>query len=103
MWRFAGRFSIGAGVCTRHCGMSMIPREVEAHYLEARESERLTGPLGELERIRSQAILARRLPPAPAVIFDIGGAAGVYAFPFAQQGYEVHLVDPVELHLEQAR
>lgn len=39
----------------------------------------------------------------PAAIFDIGGAAGVYAFPLAKQGYEVHLIDPVELHLEQAR
>jgi ubiquinone/menaquinone biosynthesis C-methylase UbiE len=30
-------------------------------------------------------------------------AAGIYAFPLAQQGYQVRLVDPVELHLEQAR
>jgi ubiquinone/menaquinone biosynthesis C-methylase UbiE len=33
----------------------------------------------------------------------VGGGAGVYAFPLAQQGYQVHLIDPVELHLEQAR
>jgi hypothetical protein len=26
-------------------------------------------------------MLARALPPAPAVVFDIGGAAGAYAFP----------------------
>jgi len=37
------------------------------------------------------------------VVVDVGGAAGVYAFPLAKQGYEVHLIDPVELHLEQAR
>jgi ubiquinone/menaquinone biosynthesis C-methylase UbiE len=83
--------------------MSLIPKEIEAHYLQTKESERLTGPLGELERFRTQAILARHLPPAPAVIFDVGGAAGVHAFPLAKQGYQVHLIDPVELHLEQAR
>jgi ubiquinone/menaquinone biosynthesis C-methylase UbiE len=83
--------------------MSLISKEIEAHYLETKESERLTNPLGELELLRTQAILARHLPPPPAVILDVGGASGVYAFPLATQGYEVHLIDPVELHLEQAR
>jgi ubiquinone/menaquinone biosynthesis C-methylase UbiE len=83
--------------------MSLIPKEIEAHYLQTKESERLTGPLGELERLRTQAILARHLPAAPAVICDVGGAAGVYAFPLARQGHQVHLIDPVELHLEQAK
>jgi ubiquinone/menaquinone biosynthesis C-methylase UbiE len=83
--------------------MGLISKEIEAHYLETKESERLTSPLGELELLRTQAILARHLPPPPAVILDVGGASGVYAFPLATQGYEVHLIDPVELHLEQAR
>jgi ubiquinone/menaquinone biosynthesis C-methylase UbiE len=83
--------------------MSLISREIDAHYQLTKESERLSGEFGELERLRTQTILARRLPPAPAVIFDVGGAAGVYAFPLAKQGYQVHLVDPVDLHLEQAR
>jgi ubiquinone/menaquinone biosynthesis C-methylase UbiE len=83
--------------------MSLITKEIEGHYQQVRESERLLEGMGELERVRTQAILARHLPPPPAVIFDVGGAAGVYAFPLAQQGYRVHLIDPVELHLEQAR
>ena len=83
--------------------MSLIPKEIEEHYLQSKESERLSGERGELERLRTQAILARNLPPAPAVIFDVGGGAGIYAFPLAKQGYQVHLIDPVELHLEQAR
>jgi ubiquinone/menaquinone biosynthesis C-methylase UbiE len=82
---------------------SSIPREIEGHYLEARESERLSGAHGELERLRTLEILARVLPPAPAVLFDIGGAAGAYAFPLSEQGYLVHLIDPVEVHLEQAK
>ena len=80
-----------------------IAKEIETHYLESKEAERLSGQRGELERLRTQAILARVLPPVPTVIFDVGGAAGVYAFPLAKQGYVVHLIDPVELHLEQAR
>lgn len=34
---------------------------------------------------------------------DIGGAAGVYAFPLTEMGYTVHLIDPVSLHIEQAK
>jgi len=83
--------------------LNLISKEIEEHYLHTREWERLSAGLGELERLRTQAILARYLPPAPATIFDVGGAAGVYAFPLAQHGYQVHLFDPVELNLEQAR
>jgi len=83
--------------------MGLIPKEIEAHYLQGGESERLSNEWGELERLRTQAILARHLPPAPAVILDIGGGAGAYAFSLAKQGYEVHLIDPVQLPLEQAR
>jgi ubiquinone/menaquinone biosynthesis C-methylase UbiE len=83
--------------------MSLIPKEIEEHYLQSKESERLSGERGDLERLRTQAILARNLPPTPAAIFDVGGGAGIHAFPLAQQGYQVHLIDPVELHLEQAR
>lgn len=83
--------------------MGLIAKEIEAHYSQGGESERLSNEWGALERLRTQSILARNLPPAPAVILDVGGAAGAYAFPLAEAGYEVHLVDPVELHLEQAR
>jgi ubiquinone/menaquinone biosynthesis C-methylase UbiE len=83
--------------------MSLISKEIEAHYQQVPESGRLLEGVGELERVRTQAILARDLPPPPAVIFDVGGAAGVYAFPLAGQGYQVHLIDPVALHLGQAR
>ncbi len=82
--------------------MRRIAKEIEAHYLEGKEWERLSGPVGELERLRTQAILARHLPPAPAVIVDVGGGAGAYAVPLAKRGYQVHLIDPVQLHLEQA-
>jgi ubiquinone/menaquinone biosynthesis C-methylase UbiE len=83
--------------------MSLIPKEIDEYYVQGKESERLSGVQGELERLRTQSILARNIPPPPADIFDIGGAAGIHAFPLAKQGYRVQLIDPVELHLEQAR
>jgi ubiquinone/menaquinone biosynthesis C-methylase UbiE len=83
--------------------MGPFPREIQEYYLQSQEGRRLSSPRGELERLRTQAIFARHLPLAPAVVFDIGGGAGVHAFPLAKSGYQVNLIDPVELHLEQAR
>src|SRR5580658_10097627 len=83
--------------------MSQLTREIEEHYLQGIERERLSVNEGELERLRTQSILTRFLPPPPAVVLDIGGGTGVYAFALAEMGYQVHLIDPVELHLEQAR
>ena len=66
-----------------------IPKEIETHYLQGRESQRLSGDRGELERLRTQAILGRSLPAAPAVVFDVGGAAGVYALPLCGKTFHV--------------
>jgi len=83
--------------------MSQLPREIQEHYLKGQESQRLSSGQGELERLRTQAIFDRELPSPPAVVFDIGGGAGIHVFWLAQRGYQVHLIDPVELHLKQAR
>jgi len=72
-----------------------------AHYAEGLERDRLTQGLS-LELLRTQVLLERFLPPAPAKVLDVGGASGVYASWLATRGYEVHLVDPVPLHIEQA-
>jgi ubiquinone/menaquinone biosynthesis C-methylase UbiE len=63
----------------------------------------LGGGAGRLEYLRTRELLARYLPPAPATVLDVGGGAGVYALPLAREGYSVHLIDAVELHVEQAR
>lgn len=76
---------------------------MRAYYEAGREQGRLSAGRGELERLRTQELLARHLPPAPAIVLDVGGAAGVYAFWLATRGYDVHLLDPIPLHIEQAR
>lgn len=73
------------------------------YYELGRERERLTAGGNELELVRTRELLNRYLPPAPADVLDVGGGAGVYASWLAMQGYRAHLIDPVPLHVEQAR
>ncbi len=80
-----------------------LQREILRYYEIGHEAERLENPFFRWERIRTLDLLDRFLPPAPALILDVGGAAGAYAFPLAEAGYVVDLVDPVPLHVEQAR
>jgi ubiquinone/menaquinone biosynthesis C-methylase UbiE len=78
--------------------------EIGDYYDASDEAGRLVSrPEGQLEFLRTQALLARFLPAPPARLLDVGGGAGIHALPLAARGYEVHLVDPVERHLEQAR
>jgi ubiquinone/menaquinone biosynthesis C-methylase UbiE len=78
--------------------------EIQAYYERSHEAGRLADhPAGRLEYLRTQELLRRHLPAPPARLLDVGGGAGIHALPLAAAGYEVHLVDPVERHLEQAR
>ena len=81
----------------------MLSRAITEYYERGAEQARLeTAPSGQLEFLRTQILLERFLPAPPAAIVDVGGGAGIHAIPLAQRGYEVHLVDPVPLHVEQA-
>lgn len=82
--------------------MREIDPAIRAYYDEGQEQNRLLRDDGALELVRTKELLQRYLPPAPATILDVGGGAGVYAAWLARQGYRVHLVDPVPLHVEQA-
>ena len=79
-----------------------LPNEIVAHYEQGEEIQRLSSSLGQLEETRMRELIARHLPAVPAVVYDVGGGPGGYACWLAKQGYEVHLVDPVPLHVEQA-
>ncbi len=81
---------------------SQPPSEILDYYALGLERERLDQAYFPLERARTQELLLRHLPPAPAVVLDLGGGAGAYAFWLAARGYEVHLLDPVALHVRQA-
>jgi ubiquinone/menaquinone biosynthesis C-methylase UbiE len=77
---------------------------IESHYGTGYERSRLfPGGRPSLEFARSMELLERLLPAPPARLLDVGGGPGSYAAPLARRGYRVHLVDPMPLHVEQAR
>ncbi|MFH0515707.1 class I SAM-dependent methyltransferase [Streptomyces sp. M41] len=84
---------------------SAVHEEILAYYARGKEDTRLReggAPAGRLEFWRTQDILRRLLPAAPARVLDVGGGSGVHAEWLTADGYQVDLVDPVPLHVEQA-
>lgn len=73
------------------------------YYSDCDEQGRLASSWGQIEFVRSQIIIRQYLKRPPGAVLDVGGAAGRYACWLAREGYEVHLVDPVPLHIEQAQ
>jgi ubiquinone/menaquinone biosynthesis C-methylase UbiE len=76
---------------------------LDSYYEGFDEQNRLAGPWGQIEYVRTQQIIQRHLKAPPAIVLDVGGAAGRYACWLAREGYQVHLVDPVSKHIQQAR
>lgn len=76
---------------------------ITEYYNRGKETARLHEGRSQLERLRTQELLLRFLPPAPAIVHDVGGGAGVYALWLAQHGYTVNLLDATPLHVEQAQ
>ena len=84
--------------------MHQLSDEILSFYRQTQESKRLTNDVrGHIEFTRTQEIITRYLPDPPAIVLDIGGGSGPYACWLAKGGYEAHLVDPVDLHIEQAK
>ena len=73
--------------------------KIEEYYNKDNEHKRVIGD-GNLERLRTLDILDRYIKSTHEVIYDVGGGAGVYAFPLANKGFQVHLIDPMDIHIE---
>jgi ubiquinone/menaquinone biosynthesis C-methylase UbiE len=80
-----------------------LPEEIHHYYEMGLEASRLSDAAGKLEFIRTREIIRRYMPTPPCVVLDIGGGPGPYACWLAREGFDVHLIDPVPLHLEQAK
>src|SRR6187402_2149698 len=76
---------------------------IAAFYARGLERDRLARGDGALEFARTTVLLDRYLPAPASDVIDVGGGPGRYALWLAERGYRVHLVDPVPLHIEQAR
>ena len=79
--------------------MKAIDTAVLAGYNAGIERNRLRTGIGIIEFERTKEILLETLPKAPAVIYDIGGAYGEYAWWLSSLGYEVHLFDLSETNI----
>jgi SAM-dependent methyltransferase len=75
--------------------------ELRAHYEQGKELDRLDRRAGRLEFARTTEIVLRRLPPAPALVADIGSGPGRYALWLAGLGYRVEHRDLMPLHVRQ--
>ncbi|MFR9721790.1 class I SAM-dependent methyltransferase [Streptomyces sp. MS19] len=82
--------------------------EILAYYSRGEEDGRLSDADGHsaaarLELLRTRDVLRRTLPAPPARVLDVGGAGGVHSRWLRDDGYTTELLDPVPLHVEQAR
>jgi ubiquinone/menaquinone biosynthesis C-methylase UbiE len=83
--------------------MAFMPDEVRSYYeKDWREADRITSGLNEIELVRTQAIIRRHLTAPRQRILDVGGGTGVHARWLAEDGHDVHLIDPVPGHVEAA-
>jgi SAM-dependent methyltransferase len=82
----------------------MQHRAMHEHYELGKEADRLANSgAGRLEFERTQEILLRHLPAAPATIADVGGGPGRYSVWLAGLGHRVVHRDIVPLHVDQVR
>ncbi|HEY7294407.1 MAG TPA: methyltransferase domain-containing protein [Dehalococcoidia bacterium] len=85
-------------------GISPALADIIAYYTREPETVRLTANAeGALEFVRTQELLLRHLPAAPALIADIGGGGGAYARWLAALGHRVLLLDLVRAHTRLVR
>jgi ubiquinone/menaquinone biosynthesis C-methylase UbiE len=98
---------VGAGALSRPSGYEtpwMVNDPIAPFYELGFERDRLfRGGEPRLELTRTLELLDRFLPSAPARLIDVGGGAGAYAAIWARRGYDVHLYDLMDLHVQQAQ
>lgn len=80
-----------------------LSEEIIRYYMRGKEETRLTIGIGPLEHARTKELIGRYLPESPQIVIDVGGGPGAYACWLARADHEVHLIDAVPLHVEQAR
>lgn len=76
---------------------------VARYYAQAPEEDRLKYGAAMLEEARTRELIQRHAPSPPAVVLDVGGGAGAYAFWLADLGYRVHLIDAAPRLIDKAK
>jgi len=94
---------VGVSLLGEDGSLPSFSKDIQKFYESGVEEDRLDKGMGRVEKVRTETILSRFLPPPPAVILDVGGGMGVYSFPLAKQGYAVYLIDPVAHNIDKAK
>ncbi len=81
----------------------LIDKKIDSFYSETEEQTRLQVGLGPLEFERNKELIQRYLTKKKSIILDVGGGPGIYAEWLAELKHEVHLIDPVVKHVEEAK
>jgi SAM-dependent methyltransferase len=79
-----------------------VDEEIREYYESGIERDRLAKGYSRIEFVRTRELLERFLPAPPARILDVGGGPGRYADWLADAGYDVEVLDPSPLHVQQA-
>ncbi len=79
----------------------VVDPDIAAHYDLGFEGSRLfVDGRPRLEYVRTLELLDRHLPLPPGRILDVGGGTGAYAVPLAERGFTVHVIEPVQRHVD---
>ena len=76
---------------------------ISEYYNEGKEAERLFVGDGRLEFERTKELISRFLPQGSLDVLDVGGGPGMYSVWLQESHHRCELIDPVPLHVEQAR
>jgi len=93
----------GSGRPSRPAEPDAVADAIVGFYTSYDEAARLGRDIGPPELAHTQELYRRCLPEPPAVVCDVGGGTGPYAFWLAREGYTVDLVDIVPRHVQQAQ
>lgn len=77
-------------------------RAIRTYYDKGNEGSRLTSGSGRLELERTKELIQRFMVGEALDILDVGGGPGAYASWLLEEGHQVHVIDPISLHVEQA-
>jgi SAM-dependent methyltransferase len=83
-------------------GFELNPDIVKYYSDDWDEDGRIRSGLAEIELVRTQEIIRRYLAAGNLRILDVGGGSGVHAEWLLQDGHQVHLVEPVPRHVDEA-
>src|SRR5262245_3958566 len=76
---------------------------IRSFYERTPEETRLQSGVSQMEALRTRSLIEKHAPAAPAVVLDVGGAAGAYAGWLAEAGYTTHLIDATPRLVAEAR